>query len=364
MAVDILPVVAQSSSVEDLPEHDAPPAEPAEAVEVEEQPPASPAPTPRMRQLMARYDGPADFNDTLRLAGAMSKARHTVPEAYRGNAGDILAVMRAAQSLDIPIAVAMHNLHYSPEGRQGMSALLMKALIMRAGHSVHDVEVGNGTRCRLRFERADGQPGGEVTWAITEAQGAKLLDKKGSPWQAYPADMLYWRALGRGARRYMSDIVLGFCYVVEAGELDDDHDVDDRIRVQPQDLTNLDADGNPIPDQDVIDLLADAAELDVKGLRALWKRASESALLDMYAGMVDGERMLVREILVDLNNAAQERERAQAMEAQAAKDAALEANPGDVDAPAGEGNLACGCPSWTVLSTGEHMQGVCSGLGV
>jgi hypothetical protein len=47
-----------------------------------------------------------------------------------------------------------------------------------------------------------------TTFSVDEAKRAGLV-QKGGGWKTYPDDMLQWRAVSRGVKRYFSDVVLG-----------------------------------------------------------------------------------------------------------------------------------------------------------
>ena len=73
---------------------------------------------------------------------------------------------------------------------------------------------GDARRGVFRFERLDTGEKGEVAFSVADAKKAGLWNKKtktggDTPWVTFPDDMLIWKAVARGARRYFSDITLG-----------------------------------------------------------------------------------------------------------------------------------------------------------
>lgn len=318
-----------------------------------------------LRHLTGRYDGPRDIGGQMQLANALATAKRTVPDVYWDNPGDVLSVIYHAMALDIGVTVAVQNLHFN-RGKSGMSAQLMNGLLIRAGHTITLVEL-TASICRLDFTRGDGQPGGQVKWAIVEAQRAGLMKK--DVWNWYPEDLLYARCLSRAARRYAADVVMGFGYTTE-----------EIYSITPEEPETQDLDGLTIPvDPRVAELLeplyAPAEEGGDRQLtagrdkiREVWKKANRAELLDKFAAMVDGVAYDVGTLLAHLSAQAQEQEEADRAEADAAHAAAegsqdqaepqtQEPVPDPGQAPAGEGVLACGCPTNIVFDTGDHYEG-------
>lgn len=341
------------------------PAPPAESNDDAPAAPVQPETNPfRLKVLQGRYTGPQDIEGQLRMAAALSRARKAIPYQYRDNPGDIFAVIQQALALDIQVATALDNLRFSDSGVGGMSAKLMHALVMRAGHQVH-VTHQDGRICRMLLKRGDGHRGGGAQWTMTEAVNAGLLEKKGSPWHGYAEDMLWARCLSRLARRYCPDVIAGF-YVVE--ELDDI--VDDTLDSADTHTTMTDLDGNPVVAPDVEAFLGDLDVADADHLRSKWRIAGQEGLMGAYAGTVDSVALSVRDLLFARIADAEAAERAAAdpaaVQPQDVNAIATAATPpvpepvpvdGD-EAPAGTGRMSCGCDSAAVLAgNGRHQDG-------
>lgn len=97
-------------------------------------------------------------------------------------------------------------------GRVSMDACLMAGLIERSGRYDFSVVERDDAKCVLQFTR-DGQVRGEAVFTADEAKKAGLLKK--DVWTNYCRDMLYWRAVSRGARQYCSGIFGSATYVHE-----------------------------------------------------------------------------------------------------------------------------------------------------
>lgn len=97
------------------------------------------------------------------------------------------------------------------QGKPELSASLMTSLLIRGGVAIETLEATDKA-CRLRFSRdvAGREVTIETSFTMEDAQRAGLAS--GQNWKKYPADMLYARALSRGARRIGADL-LGGSYV-------------------------------------------------------------------------------------------------------------------------------------------------------
>lgn len=376
------------TDVSDAPDTDQrPPSLPAEDLNLPLAGPGRGAPV-LLRQVFRRYTGPRDMDGQLRMAAQLATAKHAIPRRYHDSPGDLLAMMQHAIALDIELTVAWRHVHFNPDGVAGMTAQLMHALVIRAGHKIIPVRVDDKI-VKLKMQRCDGLPSGGAQWTLMEAQRARLHLKDNSPWVPYPEDMLWARSISRLCRRWAPDVIMGF-YVPE--ELDS-IPVDE---IDPADMSTAmtDSDGNLLPAPDVMALLTD---LDVKTydeIRRLWQQASQEGMLSQYAGTIDGIHHTVEELLFEKGTDAQTREQAEALarqrveaekaaaaaaateQAETPEDHAAAGEPApapavgepvtpvaldDIEpeqAPAGTGKpLRCGCPPSAVMSGGRHQEG-------
>lgn len=116
------------------------------------------------------------------------------------------------QELEIGPVTAMEQIHIIA-GRPALSAALVAALIKRSGRYNFLVTEIDDTKCVLTFTDG-GQEVGKSSFTIDEATRAGLTNRTQS-WKIYPSDMLFARALTRGARRFCADVFGGAVYTPE-----------------------------------------------------------------------------------------------------------------------------------------------------
>ena len=143
-------------------------------------------------------------------------ANNICPDAVRGKPGAIFQMLLMGRDLGLSPTQALLQLHVI-KGKVGLSAQLMRALVLRAGHTLTYVE-RNNERCILRGKRKDGAEL-EVAWDIARAgaietdDGKTLLDKMN--WRNYPAAMLDARATAELVRALFPDVLAWAAYLPE-----------------------------------------------------------------------------------------------------------------------------------------------------
>lgn len=185
----------------------------------------APAKLPRTDALtLARnIDGLMALGRTLLKSGLLPDSLRT-PEA-------VVAVVIKGQELDVP---PMHALSHivMVKGKPTMSAELMRALVLRAGHKFRVVE-STAERATVEIVRRD-DPGHPSRFSFTEedARRAGLLAGNG-PHKTYPAAMKLARATSAACRAVVPDAISGISHTPEelGAEVDEEGRVVERAAV-------------------------------------------------------------------------------------------------------------------------------------
>jgi hypothetical protein len=152
------------------------------------------------------------------------------------SANDVTIILMAANDLGISLSQAVDKI-FVTNGRKGMAAELMRALIRRDGHTLRVIE-SNDHHCVLYGRRHDNGDEETTEFTIEEAIHAGLCarapdgtitsrsrDGKKLPWETYTTDMLYARCTSRIGRRMFSDSLAGITYTPdELGYIDAEDD--------------------------------------------------------------------------------------------------------------------------------------------
>lgn len=146
-----------------------------------------------------------------------------VPKDLRGKPGAVLACILTGQELGVGAMTSLAKVHVI-EGRPALSAELMRALILKAGHSIW-LEESSATRVTLAGARKETpEHVTRITWTMDDAKKANVEGK--TNWKRYPRAMLTARATGELARMVFPDVLAGISYtreeVLDGFELDED----------------------------------------------------------------------------------------------------------------------------------------------
>ncbi len=180
-------------------------------------PPGAAASPPRSAELVT-YEPPLDpAHMSLGDIGKVGRvfASSGMFKDTREGAQAVVKIM-AAQELGLGPFAGMKGFDII-DGKPEMSAGLISALVKRSGKYDYAVQRCDDDGCDLDWYE-DGEIVGQSSFTMADAKRAKL-PRPNSGWEKYPSDMLFARAISRGARRYAPDVFIGSIYVT--GELSD-----------------------------------------------------------------------------------------------------------------------------------------------
>ena len=149
------------------------------------------------------------LSEYLELASQIARTA-LVPEALRGRPEEVLAVMMAGNELGIGPMQALQSINII-KGRPALSAELMRALVLGAGHQFI-VEATDSSAvaavCRVGWPEWK-----NVTFNLEDAKRAGLLNNPS--WTKYPRAMLSARVTSEACRLYFPDVIAGMSYTPE-----------------------------------------------------------------------------------------------------------------------------------------------------
>ena len=124
------------------------------------------------------------------------------------SAAQAITKVMAGQELGIPPMQSMRGIHVV-DGNPQLSAGLVAALVKRSGRYDYRIAEANDSVVVLDWIE-NGEKVGQSDFTLAEAKTAGLANK--ANWKTYTEDMLFARALTRGARRYCPDVFGGAVY--------------------------------------------------------------------------------------------------------------------------------------------------------
>ena len=132
---------------------------------------------------------------------------------FKGVEQEAQAVAKVLRGLElgIPPVAALEGI-YAFDGKTSLSAHTISALIKKSGKYNYRVIEATRERCEIHFFE-NGELAGPAVFTFQDALDAKLTSKDN--WSKYREEMIYARAMSKGARRYCSEIFMGPVYTLE-----------------------------------------------------------------------------------------------------------------------------------------------------
>ena len=157
---------------------------------------------------------PYDWTQNLAPVGDLAQricGTEFVPGSLRGKPAAVAACILFGAEIGIGPMKSLTSIHVV-DGRPAMSAELMRALVLAAGHSIQVAEL-TATRCVLVGVRRGQSDGTTIQYTTDDAKRAGVLGKK--VWQQYPREMLLARATTVLCRAVFPDVIGGMASVEE-----------------------------------------------------------------------------------------------------------------------------------------------------
>lgn len=141
-----------------------------------------------------------------------------VPEAMRDNVAATAAAILYGREVQLPPMTALGNVNVI-KGRPGLSAVIMRAQVLAAGHDIRQDE-SNNALCTLSGRRRGTDYWQTVTYTIDDARQAGHMSNV--QYTKNPRRMLRARATSELCELMFADVVRGMPSFEELDELDDD----------------------------------------------------------------------------------------------------------------------------------------------
>lgn len=141
-----------------------------------------------------------------------------VPKGLRGSEPATAAAMLYGREIGLPPMTSLGGIHVI-EGKPGLSAEQMRAMVFAAGHEIEFTE-STGATCTIRGKRRGQERWTAVTWTIDMARAAGLATKH--IWKSYPRTQLQARCTTELCRMIFPDVIHGFRSVEELQDMTGD----------------------------------------------------------------------------------------------------------------------------------------------
>lgn len=147
------------------------------------------------------------------LAGKIA-GTNFVPKSLRGKPAEVAACILTGREIGIGPMEALQKV-YVVDGKPTMSAELMRALVLRAGHEITYPALTDD-KVTVAGRRRGSDKWTEVTWTLKDAQRVGLAGK--DTWKKHPRQMLSARATSELCRLLFPDALGGVTYTPDEVE--------------------------------------------------------------------------------------------------------------------------------------------------
>lgn len=145
----------------------------------------------------------------------LSKYLGSCPFYQKLGNGGVAAILLTAKEFGLPFMACLNGGLHNVDGKVVISAQLMHAMILRAGHRA-ELSKLDEKECVIEFQRNGSSVVHTYSFTVEDARKAGYLSKR--TWINFLKDMLFARCLSGGARKFMPDVINGLYVQGELGE--------------------------------------------------------------------------------------------------------------------------------------------------
>lgn len=162
---------------------------------------------------------PASFDQQMHMATVLAESS-LLPAHLRGKPANVLVVLQGARALDISAFWAFQSMHVV-DGKLGLAAELMRAMVIKAGHQFTVIE-RTAHRAVVEIKRKDKERPYRAEFTADDAKTAGLTGKDN--WKKYFKSMLVARATSIGVRDECPEVLFGMVYTPDELGAETDRD--------------------------------------------------------------------------------------------------------------------------------------------
>lgn len=162
---------------------------------------------------------PASFDQQMKMATVLADST-LLPGHLRGKPANVLVVLQGARALDISAFWAFQSMHVV-DGKLGLGAELMRAMVNKAGHKFTVIE-RTAHRAVVEIQRSDRDKPYRAEFTWDDAQAAGLTGKDN--WKKYRKSMMVARATSIAVRDECPEVLFGMVYTPEELGAETDRD--------------------------------------------------------------------------------------------------------------------------------------------
>lgn len=244
---------------------------------------------------------PASFAEQMHMATVLADSS-LLPAHLRGKPANVLLILQGARALDVSAFWALQSMHVV-EGKLGLSAELMRALVNKAGHKF-TVKVRTAQKAVVEIQRHDKPEPYIAEFTAEDAKAAELTGK--GNWKKYLKSMLVARATSIAVRDECPEVMFGMVYTPDELGAETDRDG----------APIFDAQGRPVVEGQVVqppsaeDLLRWAAAIEdadtpLTELPGVWSAVKDRGAAFLTPGDGDDSLndLLIARIMVEAESA-------------------------------------------------------------